>query len=510
MYHKKLNKNVMLVLASMFLILVVCTVALLILHRIDLAKQNPKIEKQPNNIYSRTLRVTADYNYDPYTFYDSNSTPSGHDVELIYVLADRMGYNIELSLMPWSEALASVKSHNADLVLTAAYSSEESSGLLLSIPLINDQFVAFGKTPYTRIGELYRKRLAVLEGTSCISGFIKPYRLMENITEYASISEVFTSVQDGECDYAIVHYSVGRRAMASLPGSGIKAVGPTLLKNYVCIGVDPIQSGLLEEVNDAIISVSIDGTLASLSDKWLESYVKTLTLEDLFHANIEILIYTAGTMALLMLLGLFLVRRSSSQKKEIALKKLAEQDQLTGLYNRAACESIISEALEASNPAHDVHALLIIDLDNFKVINDTFGHMEGDATLSRLAGELRKIFRASDIIGRLGGDEFFILMLHCTDEKAPIAKVKQIGEIFSNTYCFNEITFCVSISVGIAMFPEQGVTFAQLYKSADDALYETKRRGKNGYALLNDAGEYTYSSFSVSESPNGADAKGEH
>ena len=119
-----------------------------------------------------------------------------------------------------------MKNHSADLVLTAAYFSEESSDLLLSVPLVNDQYVAFGIAPYTRIGELYGKRLAVLEGTSCISGFIKPYRLMENTTEYTSISEVFTAVQDGECDYAIVHYSVGRRAMASLPDSDIRKLVP--------------------------------------------------------------------------------------------------------------------------------------------------------------------------------------------------------------------------------------------------------------------------------------------
>jgi diguanylate cyclase (GGDEF)-like protein len=136
-------------------------------------------------------------------------------------------------------------------------------------------------------------------------------------------------------------------------------------------------------------------------------------------------------------------------------------------------------------------------MDNFKAINDNFGHMEGDATLSRLADELSKLFRTGDIVGRLGGDEFFVFMAHCTDRKAPLAKTEQIGELFHTIYRLNEAIFCVSASVGIAMFPEQGITFTQLYRSADDALYEAKRRGKNGYALLNEAGEYTYSCFSA-------------
>ena len=96
-------------------------------------------------------------------------------------------------------------------------------------------------------------------------------------------------------------------------------------------------------------------------------------------------------------------------------------------------------------------------------------------------------------------------MTHCTDEKAPLAKAKQIGELFSNVYRLNEITFCVSASVGIAMYPEQGVTFTQLYRSADEALYEAKCQGKRGYALLHDGGEYIYSNFSAPLSSDDAE-----
>ena len=86
------------------------------------------------------------------------------------------------------------------------------------------------------------------------------------------------------------------------------------------------------------------------------------------------------------------------------------------------------------------------------------------------------------------------------DEKIPIAKIELIGQLFSDTCRLNEAALCASVSVGIAMFPNHGMTFTQLYKNADDALYAAKRRGKNGYALLNDAGEYIYSNFSASES----------
>ena len=480
-------------LSCILLIIIACALALLVSHRHNIESQNPIIEKQPNNSYSRTLRVSADHDYDPYTFYDSNSTPSGHDVELIYELADNMGYNVDLSLMP-CEGLLLVENHSAESCFDCGIFLRGSSGLLHSIPLVNDQFVAFGTTPTPRLVALW-KRLAVLEGTGCISGFLKPYRLMENTTEYASISEVFASIEDGECDYAIVRYSVGRRAVASLPDSNIKAIGPTLLNNYVCIGVDPNQSELLDEVNNAIISASLDGTLSVLSEKWLGTYVGTLTFAELLHENMETLIYIAGTMAIIMLLSLHFLRLFFSHKREILHTRLAERDQLTVIYNRATCQLMIRKTITASNPTHDIHALLMIDMDNFKAINDNFGHMEGDAALCRIADGLTSIFRTRDIVGRLGGDEFFVFMAHCTDQKAPLSKMEQIGEVFSTIYRLNETTFRASASVGIAMFPKHGLTFEQLYKSADEALYEAKRRGKNGYALLTDTGDYMHSYF---------------
>ena len=203
---------------------------------------------------------------------------------------------------------------------------------------------------------------------------------MENTTVCASVSEVFMSVQNGVCDYAIVRYSVGRRAMASLPDSNIKAVGPTLLNNYVCIGVDPGQSGLLEEVNNAVISVSIDGTLAALSEKWLGNNVRTLTFAELIHDNIDTLLYIVGAMALVILFSLLLIQHFYSRKKESSLKRMAERDPLTGLYNRAVVRTL-SVKHHSSDPAHDRHALLIIDIDNFKIINipRPYG---GDAALS--------------------------------------------------------------------------------------------------------------------------------
>ena len=495
----------MLSLIIVLLLIAVLVTALFVVRQHQAVHTVVRIDSEPEDGFHRTLRVTADRDYDPYSFFDPAGRPSGHDVELLYTLASRMQYNVEVELLPWTEALDAVKTGTADMVLTVAYSPDEYPTMDLSIPLVNDPFVAFGSNGFKRIGELYGSRLAVLADTGCIPGFIVPYRLTENTTEYGSVSEVFGAVESGACDYAILRYSVGRRAMADRQGSDIKAVGPTLLNNYVCIGVPAGRNELLKQLNDAIISVSADGTLAALSEKWLGHYVDTLTFQDYLAANLDTFLYILDGLLVAFLVGILLISRSMAARKETILKKLAERDQLTGLYNRSTCENIIRETLNSSDPGADVHALLVIDMDNFKMINDTFGHMEGDAALVRLASGLSRLFRTGDVVGRLGGDEFFVFMTNCTDGDAPLQKARQIGQLFKNTYRVNDAEVNISASIGIALFPREGISFAALYKSADDALYEAKRRGKGGYAFRDASGEVVR--FSYGDDPETAERR---
>ncbi len=166
----------------------------------------------------------------------------------------------------------------------------------------------------------------------------------------------------------------------------------------------------------------------------------------------------------------------------IKIKELSEQaqlDQLTGLYNKATTESLISETLSKRRLCDSHFALIIVDVDNFKGINDTFGHLSGDMVLAQLAGELKSIFRKNDIVGRIGGDEFFILMKNYGERSIITAKSKEILERFNRKYTRDSSTVQLSASIGIAIYDEYSPSFEALYRNADIALYQAKNRGKN-------------------------------
>lgn len=167
------------------------------------------------------------------------------------------------------------------------------------------------------------------------------------------------------------------------------------------------------------------------------------------------------------------------------LREKAESDLLTGLYNKITTEKRIEEALACEETTNA--ALFIIDLDNFKSINDTFGHLEGDLVLQTLATSLKNIFRADDIIGRVGGDEFVVYFSNFdrqqTVEKILKQKLQALHNNVQKTCIENSVAVTISFSIGISLFPQHGSDLKTLYEAADKALYKIKKSTKNDFKI---------------------------
>lgn len=178
----------------------------------------------------------------------------------------------------------------------------------------------------------------------------------------------------------------------------------------------------------------------------------------------------------------FVVRDIDEQKRaELALKEQAEFDGLTGLYNAATARSKIKEALSALHTEGEKQIFILLDLDHFKQINDTFGHAAGDQVLIDVAEKLKKHFRSSDIVGRLGGDEFVIMLCDVKSDHYIDTIAGTLSPELVQTYTQGDTSITVSASIGISLSPDDGVTFEDLYKKADSALYKVKKSGRNGY-----------------------------
>ncbi|MEG0574490.1 MAG: sensor domain-containing diguanylate cyclase [Erysipelotrichaceae bacterium] len=187
------------------------------------------------------------------------------------------------------------------------------------------------------------------------------------------------------------------------------------------------------------------------------------------------------------ILGFTYVNNIDEEKRnQMELLYKAERDPLTGLYNKVITAKLINEHLLFTQ-SHANAALFMIDVDNFKDINDHLGHVYGDKVLCDLSRKLSYIFPNEDIVGRIGGDEYIVYMKNGGQNKIVCERGEQICSAFRVTYKSEGVSVSLTASVGIALAPKDGVTFGELYNNADTALYAMKKIGKNGYKLYDGA-----------------------
>ncbi|WP_428925675.1 putative bifunctional diguanylate cyclase/phosphodiesterase [Marinibacterium sp. SX1] len=169
-------------------------------------------------------------------------------------------------------------------------------------------------------------------------------------------------------------------------------------------------------------------------------------------------------------------------KKE--LERSALQDPLTGLFNRRYLEAEAEQAIERCRGAGQNLGLLLLDLDDFKSLNDRRGHQFGDEVLTHVAETLRGIVPLGDIISRLGGDEFVVVAEDVAGPDAVHALAEEIRGALSLPFAIQDETLRLSVSVGASLFPEDGLHFEELLGRADAAMYQSKQLGRNRVSLF--------------------------
>ncbi len=172
-------------------------------------------------------------------------------------------------------------------------------------------------------------------------------------------------------------------------------------------------------------------------------------------------------------------KTNEERLRQVQMSNKARMDALTGILNKGAVTETIKEYLAESEP-DQLHALLMIDCDNFKAVNDTFGHAVGDEVIKYFASILKRTFRDSDIKGRFGGDEFMVFMKNTTKE-ATALRAGQLNDAIRKPYIKDGKEIKISCSIGISYFPKDGKDFDTVFASADDALYKAKSLGKDRF-----------------------------
>lgn len=203
-----------------------------------------------------------------------------------------------------------------------------------------------------------------------------------------------------------------------------------------------------------------------------EVYAERLTICAIYNSFNEVTNYIA-----------LFIDISNQKSVEEQLVFLAHHDSLTGVDNRYSLNTKLNALLETAKLQSQQLAVLFLDLDRFKYVNDTLGHNFGDCLLKEVATRLKKLLHPKDIIARLGGDEFIIVVPNLSHAKEAIILAETIIASLSNSFFVNEIELVVTSSIGISIFPHDGDTMEKLLVHSDKAMYMAKANGRNNFEV---------------------------
>lgn len=422
----------------------------------------------------------------PYEFVDGEGQPQGISLDVFKIAEEMTGqqYNI-VAYDSWDSLIDEFREGELDMVANISATENRRS--------FAEFTSSYWHTPWSitthksvanvdSILNFFGKRLALIEEYQMIKDIHEQYPevIIQVVKDYdEAISLLKAGVIDGVLDNMLVSaqyiqandlYQFKIHVIEDLPYDTSHMGIRTGMK---------VQTEIMEKV---VTSLTEDDREAILS-KWFKVDVVQGVSSKIYLRNIVTAIIVATIIIVLVLLWNNKLKQEIRKRvaAETKLKHLASHDPLTGLPNRALLMDRLNLAIAGHSRSNKHLALMFIDLDGFKQVNDGFGHDVGDELLKLVAMRLETVGRASDTVARFGGDEFVVLITDLTDLNQSAKIAEKILSDFSEPFDLSVARVNVGASIGIASYPSHAHEAMGLLKAADDAMYKVKEMGKNSY-----------------------------
>lgn len=450
-----------------------------------------------NNL--NTIKFAGDYNHPPYEYIDENGSFKGFNIDIINAIANEMDLKIEIIPMEWKDAVLALDNNEVDGIIGMSQNEERLAKYNFTSPTVINEQVIFARKDIVHINELddlEGLRVAYQQNDyneSLILGVPHVVTFPKNDQE-----DALAALGNGEVDAALANKLVGlyhlqRNKMTEL----IKIVGePISTVNYgLAIGKD--NEELLQVLEKGLETIKKNKIYDKIYKKWFGediSYTKMI-----YTTYRKQIIFVVSIISFIFLFLYFYNKKLQKEvlkrtcQLEIANKDLIEQqkeiynlayyDSVTSLPNRIYFKEELDNIFENIEQRKDLFAVLLLDLDRFKHINDTLGHNVGDHILKLLGTRLSKLVKEGDIVARVGGDEYFILINSVSHRDNAIEMARNVIEDFKKPYRVKDYELYLTTSIGIALYPEGGLDSQSIIKNADLALYKAKDFGGNSYYL---------------------------
>lgn len=354
--------------------------------------------------------------------------------------------------------------------LTRASEQVTSGNFVITLPIESDDEIGKLTAAFNLMSGAIRRRIAELQYAEEVQKIL----LVETQQEQARLASLLSAMNVGilfeSADNRVIYVNPAFRRIWSI-GDSVQLAGEKTqeaLRNSVNIRVeaDLFSSQILhslssEDLNEGRDIATTDGRVLTqltypVRDKEARFIGRLWIYQDVTH------------------------ERQAAER----LIYYAERDSLTGLYNRHRFHEALSQMLAEAQRRELRGALLFFDLDGFKYVNDTYGHRAGDAILIGVASAVSTLVRRHEIFSRLGGDEFAVLAPNASEEDATRLAERIVLAISEIPFSFKEQPFCLTASLGLALYPQHGKDSDELMAHADAAMYQAKDAGKNAWRII--------------------------
>ncbi|MAD74138.1 MAG: hypothetical protein CML20_04975 [Rheinheimera sp.] len=434
------------------------------------------------------LRVGLISNWPPMEFVDDDGNIAGVSHEVLQLLSQRLNINFDLRVYDNFETILSdLENGKLDLVTNVVPKPERLSYAHFTEPFWSVKWAAIGLINGENIDsirQLSGKRVAVF----------KDYQLAQQLTDLANNVDVvrISSVKDGirmlqgnQVDFVLETLEAGSRALTESSLVNLRMQVIDDVPDYPSlIAVRKDYQPLVTILNKGLRSIS-EAERNEIYQHWFDFEItQGIDSKRVQQIIWQVVAVTLVFLTLFTIWNLFLRREVNLRREaEEKMRHMATHDDLTGLPNRSLLKERIDQALEQHSRHNEILAVLFIDLDGFKDVNDQYGHDAGDELLLKLAGVMDSCVRKSDTVARFGGDEFVVLLtalLH-RDDAAIVAEkiVFQLSQPLQLSFAQVK----VGASIGIATYPHDATDSSALLKEADKQMYLAKQQGKNGYSF---------------------------
>lgn len=435
-----------------------------------------------------TVKFGVTKSWQPVEFIDKYGDVKGINPDIFEILSKRVNINVDYVVHDsFNELYQALQAGKVDVIGSVVATAERKKQVLFtdsywSMPWVVIHPRELGKQ--LKLEDFNGKTLAITKGYYLISIIRDKFPLI-TLRLVADKEEGLIAMQKGIVDGFFDSLSSGtemlkRESLVNLSMSVLEEVD----KNGNHLAVNQSLPILVSILNKAVSSLS-DLDRREIYEKWFDIKIETgLDKNVVLRVALQVGVLLAIIIAIIMVWNRRLYQEIKNRKKlEEKMQYMATHDDLTGLANRVLLKDRLNKAITFHQRQKLLLAVLFIDLDGFKDINDTHGHDVGDELLIEVANRLKGCVRESDTVVRFGGDEFVLLLtgLHNQSEAGYVAD--KVLKLIQQPIKLPKVVVSIGCSIGIAMYPDDGCSDNELLKIADSLMYKVKGAGKNHYAF---------------------------